>query len=229
MAELTVAVAQSNYLPWRGYFDLIHKVDLFVFYDDVQFTKNDWRNRNIIKSAQGTKWLSIPVGGNIRRLICEVEINDSKWQENHWRTLQYFYQKAPHFELFKDFFEAFFMRERWVKLSDLNQYLIKTISTEFLGIETSFVDSRRFSIKGTRQDRLLDLLTQIGATKYVSGPRGKNYLENSAFENRGIALEFMDYSSFPEYPQFGNAFDGHVSIVDLLFQCGHDSSKYIWK
>ena len=101
----TVVVLQSNYIPWKGYFDLVHDADLFIFYDDLQFTKNDWRNRNKLKSAKGTEWLTIPVGIDANRLICEVELKDATWQWKHWQTIQHLYGKSPYFSRYKAFFE----------------------------------------------------------------------------------------------------------------------------
>ncbi len=136
-----VAVIQSNYIPWKGYFDIIHDVDLFIFYDDVQYTKNDWRNRNRIKTAQGLHWLTIPVGSHNGKLINEIELTDSRWQRKHWTTIQQSYSKAPYFGHYQEFFESVYLSADRPNLSDLNQFLIKSICTEFLGIRTEFADS----------------------------------------------------------------------------------------
>src|SRR5262249_18719018 len=153
-----VAVLQSNYVPWKGYFDIIHDVDTFVFYDDVQFTKNDWRNRNRIKTAQGIQWLSVPVGGDIHRSIREVEIPDPRWQRKHFETLRQNYAKAPHFAYVEPLLEEVYVRRTWPMLSELNQFLITTISHDYLGLATQFDDSARYPLKGARQERLLELL-----------------------------------------------------------------------
>ena len=223
-----VAVIQSNYIPWKGYFDIIHDVDLFIFYDDVQYTKNDWRNRNKIKTAQGVHWLTIPVGSPEQRLICEVEPANDHWPRKHWATIQQAYAKAPYFELYHNFFEQVYTETTWTSLSVLNQFLIKTISLEFLGVKTEFKDSREFCPRGEKLDRLLDLLQQAGATLYVTGPSARDYIDEQRFAAAGIELVYKDYSGYPEYPQLSPPFEHAVSILDLLFNCGPAASDYIW-
>jgi hypothetical protein len=223
-----VAVLQSNYIPWKGYFDIIHDVDLFIFYDDVQYTKNDWRNRNKIKTAQGVRWLTIPVGASEQRLICEVELNDNHWSRKQWATIQQSYSKTPYLKQYQDFFERVYTQDKWTNLSELNQFLIKTISSEFLGIETEFRDSREFDLTGKKADRLLDLLHKAGATLYVSGPSARDYLDELRFTEAGIKLVYKDYSGYPEYPQLFPPFEHAVSILDLLFNCGPEAPYYIW-
>lgn len=223
-----VAVLQSNYIPWKGYFDIIHDVDLFIFYDDVQFTKNDWRNRNKIKVPGGTSWLTIPVGTSLERLICEVDIPAGPWAEKHWKTLKQHYCRAPYFEKYQGFFEQVYRGRQWESLSELNQYLIRHIARDFLGIGTEFQDSREYRTTGVRLDRLLDLLRQAGAGLYVSGPAARNYIDPQAFARAGIELVYKDYSGYPEYPQFYPPFDHYVTILDLLFHAGPDAPRYIW-
>jgi hypothetical protein len=223
-----VAVLQSNYIPWKGYFDIIHDVDLFIFYDDVQYTKNDWRNRNKIKTAQGVHWLTIPVGSSEQRLIYEVQLNDNHWPKKHWATIQQVYSKRPHFKQYQDFFEDVYTKAEWTTLSELNQFLIKTISSELLGIKTEFRDSREFCLAGQKSNRLLDLLQQAAATLYVSGPSAKNYLDEQSFADAGIKLIYKDYSGYPEYPQPFPPFEHQVAILDALFNCGPETPYYIW-
>lgn len=223
-----VAIIQSNYIPWKGYFDIIHDVDIFIFYDDVQYTKNDWRNRNRIKARNGLHWLTIPVGAHNEKLIYEVEIEDSSWSKKHWETIKQFYFKTPYFDEYKDFFEHFYIESNWNSLSELNQYLIKTISKEFLGINTDFRDSREFHPEGKRLARLIDLLMKAGANLYLSGPTAKSYIDESCFKDVGIELVYKDYSDYPEYPQLFPPFDHAVSILDMLFNCGPQTSEYIW-
>lgn len=223
-----VAVLQSNYLPWKGYFDIIHDVDLFIFYDDVQYTKNDWRNRNRIKTPAGSKWLTVPTGTDLHRLICEVRLPDSGWQLKHWQSLRQSYSRAPNFEEYEKFFARVYAGMRWETLSELNQFLIKSISRDFLAIRTPFEDSRHFSVSGERQDRLIDLLRQVGCTHYLSGPTGRNYLDERVFDAAGIELEYKDYGGYPEYSQLHPPFDHHVSIVDLLFSVGDAAPSFIW-
>ena len=223
-----VAIIQSNYIPWKGYFDIIHDVDTFIFYDDLQFTKNDWRNRNKIKTPRGAEWISIPVGTDLRRLICEVELKDPSWQQKHWNMLRLNYEKAPHFKEFRPFLENVFLGRVWMNLSELNQYLIRTISQEFLGIQTEMIDSRTFDLEGQRLDRLLDLLRKAGADSYVSGPAARSYIEPEKFEAAGIELIYKSYEGYPRYPQLHGAFEHGVSMIDLLLNVGRDAPRYIW-
>ena len=223
-----VVVLQSNYIPWKGYFDLIHDADVFIFYDDVQFTKNDWRNRNKIKCPQGTQWLSIPVGTEKNRLICEVALSEKNWQKIHWETIRQQYGKCKYFSRYKPFFEQIFLHTEWTNLSSLNQKLIKEISSQILSIETEFVDSRVFELAGQKQDRLLDLLKQTSATHYISGPAARSYIDEFAFHDAGITLIWKDYAGYPEYNQKHAPFEHGVSILDLIFNEGPSSSHFIW-
>lgn len=224
----TVAVLQSNYIPWKGYFDIIHDADLFVFYDDLQYTKNDWRNRNKIKMHDGPAWITIPTGSDLNRLICEVALLDANWQKKHWNTIRQSYGKALHFRRYSDFFESVYMERHWENLSELNQYLIKGIAREFLGITTEFQDSREYHLEGKRLDRLMELVTKAGASTYVSGPAAKDYIDPQRFTNAGIELVYKSYAGYPEYPQLFPPFDHAVSIIDLLFNVGPDAPRYIW-
>lgn len=223
-----VAVLQSNYIPWKGYFDIIHDVDLFVFYDDLQYTKNDWRNRNRIKTSNGVEWITIPVGEDANRLICEVEIKNPLWQAKHWKTLQQSYRRCPHFARYEPFFEQVYLGKRWENLSELNQYLIRSIAQQFLGIETQFRDSRDYPLHGRKLDRLMQLIEHTQAGTYVSGPAAKDYVEPLRFAEQAIELIWKDYSGYPDYPQRYPPFEHGVSILDLLFNLGPDAPWYIW-
>ena len=223
-----VAILQSNYIPWKGYFDIIHDVDLFVFYDDLQYTIRDWRHRNRIKTAQGVQWLSIPAGEDRNRLICEVTLKDASWQAKHWRTLQQTYGKCPHFERYRPYFEQFYLGTTWHSLSELNQSLIRHVAREFLGIRTEFADSRSYAATGQKLDRLVDLVVKSGATTYLSGPAARDYIEPARFEEIGVELLWKDYTGYPEYPQRFPPFEHGVTVLDLLFNLGPDAPAYIW-
>src|SRR6267142_6632374 len=145
-----VAVIQSNYVPWKGYFDIIHDADLFIFYDDVQYSKNSWRNRNRIKTPQGAAWLAVPVRSRLGQKIRDVELTDGRGAEKHWKTLQQLYSPAPHFERYRAFLEATYLGSRWQRLSELNQHMTISIAREFLGITTEFRDSSEFALHGTK-------------------------------------------------------------------------------
>ena len=223
-----IAVLQSNYIPWKGYFDIIHDVEEFCFYDDVQYTKGDWRNRNLIKTPKGTEWLSIPVGTSLDRLICDVTIADPSWQAKHWQIIQHYYAKAPHFARYRAFFEDFYVGRKWENLSLMNQHLIRKISKDLLGITTRFSDSRDYKPEGARLERLLDLLKKAGGTTYVSGPAARDYIVPLRFESAGIKLVWKDYAGYPTYPQFYGEFKHGVTILDLLFHVGPSAPQYIW-
>ncbi|ABB73593.1 WbqC-like protein family protein [Nitrosospira multiformis ATCC 25196] len=223
-----VAILQSNYIPWKGYFDLIHDVDLFIFYDDVQYTLRDWRNRNRIKTPRGVDWLTVPTNGTRQHLICEVEFTDPRWQSKHWETLRHNYGKTPYFERYRPFFEDVYLGRRWDHLSQLNQYLIEQISHQFLGITTIFADSRRYRATGEKQARIVDLLTKAAASLYVSGPAARSYIDEAHFSRIGIELVWKDYGGYPEYPQSHPPFEHAVTILDLLFHTGPEAPYYIW-
>lgn len=224
---MRVAVIQSNYIPWRGYFDIMHDADVFVFYDDVQYTVNDWRNRNRIKTANGVVWLTIPVGDQSRRRICDVEIRDRSWTRKHWMTIEQSYRRAPGFASYGDFFRDIYSRA-WESLSVLNQTLIRTIASDLLGIRTQIRDSRDFELQGKGGDRLLMLLQRIGATDYISGPAAKSYLDVETYARAGVQVHWKDYTTLPEYPQLHGAYAPGLSVVDLLMNCGPHAPDYVW-
>jgi hypothetical protein len=224
-----VAILQSNYIPWKGYFDIIRSVDLFIFHDDLQYTKGDWRNRNKIKTPNGIKWLTIPCGTNEKRLICEVEITDHSWQKQHWNLIQMSYKKSEYFSVYKSFFEDIFLGENWKNLSDFNQTIIKKISKEILNIDTEFDDSRRYELKEKKGDRVIELLKKANAEYYLSGPAAKDYINEKVFKENNISLEWMDYSNYPEYTQLYPPFEHFVSIIDLIFNEGPNTLNFMKK
>ena len=222
-----VAILQSNYIPWKGYFDIIHEVDEFIFHDDLQYTKQDWRNRNRIKTPAGPAWLTIPVGGSEHRRICDVELPSGSWAAEHWRRIAAAYGAAPFFDRYGPLFEEIFGRP-WQYLSDLNQHLVRTIAHDLLGLTTRFRDSRELDLHSRREQRVLDILEQTGADVYVSGPAAKAYLDPAHFAERRVELVWMRYDGYPEYPQFHPPFVHEVTILDLLFHTGPQAPRYIW-
>lgn len=223
-----VGIIQSNYIPWKGYFDIIHDVDLFVFYDDVQYTKNDWRNRNRIKTAHGERWLTIPVGKRESRQVCEVALPATDWAQDHWRRLEAAYGCAPFFEAYRAYLESFYLHRSWTMLSEFNQALITGIARDLLGITTPFVDSRQFALTQRKGGRVVELLQAVGATTYVSGPSAKAYITDEGFLAAGITVEWKDYLGYPVYDQVHGPFAHAVTILDLLFHTGPDAPHYIW-
>lgn len=221
-----VAVLQSNYVPWKGYFDLIASVDEFVLYDEVQFTKNDWRNRNQIKTPNGLAWLSIPVGPDISRRILDVELPPGKWAEKHWSTLQANYGRARFFRTIAPHFEPIFLGPLPGHLSVWNRRLIEKVC-EILGIPTRITDSQTYKLEGDRNTRLMALCEQAQADVYVSGPSARQYLDESGFGRRGVSVEWFSYAGYPSYPQLWGTFEPAVSVLDLLFNCGPDAADYM--
>lgn len=222
-----VAISQSNYIPWRGYFDLMDDVDLFIFYDDIQYTKHDWRNRNKIKTANGLIWLTIPVlfSLNSNTLIQDAEIDyKRKWEKKHIDSIRYSYRKAPYFGVYSE--ELFdFLNKKCKTISELNVSLIKWVMQK-LYIKTESRMSKEFNPEGSKTDRLIDILKKVGATSYLSGPSAKSYIEVDKFKNTGIGLEYKVYN-YSEYPQLYGKFEPSVTVLDLLFNCGDESRKYL--
>ena len=223
-----IAIIQSSYIPWKGYFDIIHEVDEFIFLDDVQFTTRDWRTRNRIKTANGLQWLSVPAGSERNRCICDVALSDSGWQQKHWKSIVHNYSKAPFFAKYRPLFEDFYLGTRWNNLAEMNQHLTRSIARDVLGIRTPMVDSRVYSSHGASTVKLLELVTSAGGDVYLSGPNAKAYIDAARFEEAAIALRFKDYSGYPAYPQLYPPFEHAVSILDLIFNTGPDAPKFIW-
>lgn len=223
---MKMATVQSNYLPWRGYFGLINEVDLFIFRDDVQYTKQDWRNRNRIIGSGGPQWLTVPCGSNNGKLIHEVSLKETNWQEKHWRIIQHNYKRTPFFFEYKDFFEEIYLGRKWGNLSELNQQTIKAISRDLLNFKTDFDDSRNFDIQGCKSEGVADLARKSGCSTYLSGPAAQDYLDVADFYDSGIDLIWADYSLLKPYPQTATTFDGNVSIIDLLFNVGPQAAEY---
>lgn len=223
-----VAAIQSSYIPWKGYFDIMHDVDLFVFYDDVPYSRLTWRNRNLLKTPAGPKWLTIPVGSARNRLICDVEIQPPSWAVDHWKRIRQHYHRAPYFETYRERFEEIYLGRPWPNLSEFNQHLLVVIARELLGLTTEFCDSRQYQPQGRKLDRLLDMLLRAGAEAYLSGPAARGYIDPARFEAAGIELRWKDYAGYPEYPQFFPPFKHEVSVLDLLFHTGPAAPFYIW-
>jgi hypothetical protein len=225
-------ILQPFYIPWRGYFHQIYKADAFVFYDDVQYEKRGWMNRNRVKTAHGGQWLSIPVQnkGSITENLPagEIEIDRTQpvWREKHWKTLRQAYGKAPFFHCYESLFENFYERsDRF--LVDFTIDLTLALARETGIKKTKFYRASDLNASGRKTDRLLSVLEKIGATHYITGAAAKNYIEPEKFAEAGITIEYMVYD-YPEYEQLYPPFDGAVSILDLLFMKGGEAGKYIW-
>lgn len=219
-----IAILQSNYIPWKGYFDMIASVDEFILYDDMQFTRRDWRNRNQIKTAQGLQWLTVPVKvkGKYEQTIRETEIDGPQWAANHWKSLSLNYRRAKYFDEIATWLQPLYGTPQEASISQLNRRFIVAVC-DYLGIRTKITNSWDYSLKDGKSERLADLCIQAGATEYISGPAAKNYLDEQIFAGQGIGVTWFDYTGYPEYPQLWGEFVHGVSILDLLFNCGPQS------
>jgi hypothetical protein len=229
---MNVVILQPSYIPWRGYFDQISRADIFIFYDDVQYDKRGWRNRNLIKTSKGSQWLSIPVhsaGAQQGIPIKDIRIDwSTPWSNQHWKALTYSYGKAPFFRHYTSFVEPFYHRHD-ILLADFTIDLTIALARELGNSHTQFMRSSEIvGIDGQKTDRLVQILTKVGATHYISGPSARDYIEAEKFETAGITLEYMLYD-YPEYPQLHPPFDPQVSILDLLFMAGPQSSEFFVK
>ncbi|MFP3158723.1 MAG: WbqC family protein [Hydrogenobaculum sp.] len=226
---MKIAILQPNYIPWKGYFDIINMVDIFVIYDDVQYTINDWRNRNKIKTKNGLVWLSIPNDGNMHKIIRDVKIVwKDKWNIKHWKNIFFNYSKAQYFKEYKDYFEELYLNLKDQYLLEVDLKFIEAIA-KILGIKTKIICSSDLNYDRTlrKTERLIAVLKELNATSYLSGPSAKSYIDESLFKKENIELEWMDYSGYPEYPQLYPPFVHEVSIVDLIFNTGPNATKYM--
>ena len=223
------AAVQSNYIPWKGYFDLINSVDAFAFLDDVQYTKRDWRNRNQIKLNGAKHWLSIPVAvrGRYEQRIDETLVSDHGWADKHWKTIAQAYRRASHFDETAQLLEPLYRQHAATeRLSEINRGFAEAICAH-LGIGTRLSWSTDHPSRDDRSLRLLDLTLAVGADEYVSGPAARDYLDVEAFRRAGVEVSWMDYSGYREYPQGEGPFEHGVSIVDLLCHTGRDATEYM--
>jgi hypothetical protein len=222
-----VGIIQSSFIPWRGCFDFIASVDLFVFHDDIQYTKGDWRNRNRIKTAAGVAWLTVPVSyKKVSQKICETPIVYSKaCAARHSRIWRESYQNAPFVDVTNEILFALQPAEKDLTISEFNIRLIRGVCS-YLGITTRLALSSEFDAQGTKTDRLIDILTKAGATTYLSGPSADGYLDKEMFRSNGIQLEYKTYDYAP-YPQLWGDFVGEVTVLDLIANCGPQSRSLI--
>jgi hypothetical protein len=223
-----VIITQSNYIPWKGYFDAISISDEFVVYDDMQYTKRDWRNRNLIKTQQGLKWLTIPVEvkGNFFQKINETKIADKNWNKQHWDILKQSYSKSKKYSETKDFIENLYRSISFDYLTDVNVHFITEICA-YLKIDINLKMSSDFVLNEERSQRLLDICLELNATDYYSGPAAKAYMDEKIFEDAKIGVHYLDYSNYLEYEQLNPPFEHGVSILDLIFNEGEDSYKFL--
>ena len=223
-----IAILQSNYIPWKGYFDMIAVVDEFILYDDMQYTRRDWRNRNKIKTPQGEKWLTVPVKvkGKYYQQIKDTEIDGQDWRLSHWTAITQNYKTAPHFEEIAIWLKPLYLDVSYSNISSMNRTFIEAVC-HYLGITTRISNSWDYFLIDGKTERLADLCVQAGGTEYISGPAAKDYVAENVFRNLGVTLTWFDYAGYSEYPQLWGGFIHGVTILDLLFNCGKESSRYM--
>jgi hypothetical protein len=221
-----IAISQSNYIPWKGYFDLINIVDEFILYDDVQYTRRDWRNRNKIKTAQGLKWLTIPVDvkGKYFQKINETKINDKSWAVKHWQQIKHNYAKAKNFKKYKDIFEELYLNCKEEYLSEINHKFIIVIN-QILEIKTKIRFSSEFEMYGDQTEKLINICKQCNSKVYISGPTAKTYFDEELAKKENILVEWMNYENYKEYEQLYPPFEHGVTILDLIFNT--DATKFM--
>lgn len=223
-----VAILQSNYIPWKGYFDLIASVDEFILYDDMQYTRRDWRNRNKVKTINGPQWLTIPVDvkGKYFQAIKDTKITDATWSKKHWNTIKQNYSKTKYFKEYEALFDDLYQNCSEESLSLINYKFIRAINV-ILGIKTKISWSSDYSLVDGKSERLLGLCKDCNATEYVSGPAAKDYLDEPLFVKSNIKVSWMDYSGYPVYEQRFPPFEHGVTILDLIFNEGPNASKFL--
>jgi hypothetical protein len=224
--ERIVAIHQPNFLPWLGFFYKILKSDIFVFLDNVQFSKNSYQNRVKIKSSQGATWLTVPVLHNFGQLTKDVKINNKEpWREKHLKTLEMNYKRAAYFKPIFELLQEIYFKEEWELLVDFNIELISNIS-KFLGIKTEMIRASSLNVGGKSTDLLINIVKELNASVYLSGKGGANYQDEEKFKVNGIKLIYSDFKH-PVYPQPWGEFIEGLSIVALLFNCGERSLEYL--
>ncbi|MBV8639524.1 MAG: WbqC family protein [Candidatus Eremiobacteraeota bacterium] len=224
-----VGIIQSNYIPWKGYFDFIASVDEFVLLDEVQYTRRDWRNRNRIKTQNGLQWLTIPVDvkGKYLQRIDETRIADEGWIDSHLAAIRHAYGRAASFRSVWPWLEDVYGSLRGkLLLSDINEVLIRAMC-ERLRIHTPIRRSTDFPSTNGKNERLIQICRELGATTYVSGPAARGYLDESQWAESGIRVRFKTYDGYAEYEQLYPPFENGVSIVDVLLHTGDDAPAFI--
>lgn len=218
---------QSNYIPWRGYFDLIASVDTFVLFDTAQYSKGSWRNRNRIKTPVGAQWLTVPVSTQQPpQSILDTNIAGSHWARNHIRTLTTNYAAAPYFSEVSKLLSPAYDERTPNSLSALNRMLIEIVC-RYLHIHTEIVCSSTLEHTAGKSEKLAHFVKQLNGTSYISGPAAKSYLDESVFSAQNIKVEWFNYGPQRPYPQLWGNFSPNLSILDLLFNCGTSSPEYM--
>jgi hypothetical protein len=225
---MRIAIIQSCYVPWKGFFDLIGRCDEYVIFDTAQYVRRHWHNRNRIKTANGVEWLTIPVKSKSRyeQPIDEVEI-EKPWAEKHWRALELAYGRAPFFATLSPMVRHWYERAaKETRLTEVNSIFLHEI-TQLLGLTTRITRDTSYPCTGSKTERLLGIALAAGADCYLSGPSAKTYFDEPLFKAAGISVEWMSYEGYPEYRQLYGPFEPAVSILDLLFNMGTEAPRYL--
>ena len=226
--QKSIVITQSNYIPWKGFFDGLAQIDEFIVYDDMQYTRRDWRNRNRIKTTKGLEWLSIPVNvkGRYLQKINETVVVDDSWKQSHLQKIKTNYSNAAQYEKVFEWMQNVYDSCDEEYLTAINVHFIKAIC-EKLNINITILDSREFELTGDKTEKLVSICQQTSATAYFTGPAAKDYMDEKLFEDSGVQLNYFDYSGYPEYPQQFEGFEHGVSILDLFFNVGFDVKEYM--
>lgn len=223
----TVAILQSCYIPWKGYFDIIRHADVFIIYDDIAYSKNNWRNRNQIKTPQGIQWLTIPVHHTLNTRICDVTVNDTKWADKHWKSFNMHYAKSPYFKHYSElFYDTYQQSKQFDHLSDINYCWLKTLC-QLLNINTPLHYASDYPHQGDKTEKLIQICQAADATHYLTGPAANNYMNTDLFKAADINILYMDYQYYPVYRQLYGAFTHSVTCLDLIFNTGPEAIHYL--
>ncbi len=218
---MKVAIHQPQYLPWLGYVDKLDSADVFVILDTVQFKKHEWQNRNRIRTKEGWQWLTHPIIDRFPERIDRVEVNARvDWSRKHSQALRLHYAKAPFWDPLGPALLGILERP-WTRVRDLNVAMLELLCSH-LGIVTRRLLASSLQARDEPTDRLVDLCLAVGGTEYLSGESGPQYMAMERFAQASIAVSVQDYRH-PEYRQQYAPFVSHLSVVDLLFNCGPDS------
>jgi len=226
--DVRICIIQSCYIPWKGFFDLIGRCDEYVVFDSAQYVRRHWHNRNLIKTANGIQWLTIPVTakGRFEQSIDQVEI-EKPWADKHWHAIELAYRRAAFFEQFAPVVKSWYERaDGQSRLTDVNAIFLHGIAG-LLGLTTRIVSDALYPSQGAKTERLLGIARAAGAGRYLSGPSARVYFDEPMFAAAGIATEWMNYDGYPEYKQLHGGFEHAVTTLDLLFNTGSDAPRYL--
>lgn len=230
VAGKKIAILQSNYIPWKGYFDIIAAVDEFVLYDEVQYTRHDWRNRNKIVQAGKLQWLKVPAvtNGDLKIPIKDVGIANGDWAGAHWTEIEKAYGKALGFDAYGVELQKTYDAVRVLtRLTEVNELLLRVLC-KLLDIDKPIIRAETIARETANPTaRLVEICTARGASTYVSGPAAKDYIEQDRFDAAGITLRYVDYAGYPVYDQVAAEFTHGVSVIDLLMRCGPEARSHL--